>query len=227
MLETISGFIHLFEPETILHTYGPTLGLVMLFVIIFAETGLLIGFFLPGDSLLFTAGFLASQPQFKLNIVTLCMTLFAAAVIGDGVGYAIGRRFGKRLFHKKDSILFHKDHLEKAQAFYNKHGGKTIILARFMPIIRTFAPVVAGIADMPYSKFLSFNIIGGFLWAVGLTVAGYILGRVIPDVDKYLLPIIGAIVIFSVAPGAYELLKTKEKRESAIKFIKSLFSKRS
>lgn len=190
-----------------------------LFGIIFAETGLLFGFFLPGDSLLFTAGILASQGY--LNIAITCLVLFVAAVLGDSAGYAIGNKFGKRLFHKKDSLFFHKDHLEKAQAFYNTHGGKTIILARFMPIIRTFAPTVAGIADMPYLKFLSFNVIGGLLWSVGLTLAGYFLGKLIPDVDKYLLPVIGLIVLVSIAPGIRELIGTKEKRENLRQTIRS------
>lgn len=196
-----------------------TAGYFGLFGIIFAETGLLFGFFLPGDSLLFTAGILASQGY--LNIALTCLVLFIAAVLGDSTGYAIGNKFGKRLFHKEDSIFFHKDHLEKAQAFYNTHGGKTIILARFMPIIRTFAPTVAGIADMPYLKFLSFNVIGGLLWSVGLTLAGYFLGKLIPDVDKYLLPIIGLIVLVSIAPGIRELLGSKEKRENLRQTIRS------
>ena len=226
MLEAISQFIHFFDPETLVQTYGATVGIIILFGIVFAETGLLFGFFFFFDRHLFTAGFIASQPQFNINIFVLCISLFAAAVLGDGTGYMIGKHFGKRLFHKKDSFLFHKEHLEKAEAFYEKHGGKTIILARFMPIVRTFAPVVAGIADMPYAKFLSFNIIGGFIWAVGLTSAGYVLGRVIPDVDKYLLPIIGLIVIISIAPGVKEVLGSKEKRTAIFRSIKSLFARR-
>jgi membrane-associated protein len=177
---------------------------------VFTESGLLFGFFLPGDSLLFTAGFLASQGF--LNIWVLMIGCFIAAVTGDSVGYYIGHRYGKRLFNKEDSLLFHKDHLLKAQAFYKKHGGKTIILARFMPFIRTFAPVVAGIGDMKYSSFLTYNIIGGLLWAGGVTYAGYELGRIIPDVDKYLLPIIGLIVIVSTGPAVFHALKTKESR---------------
>lgn len=197
-----------------------TIGYVGVFGIVFAETGLLFGFFLPGDSLLFTAGILASQGY--LNIVILCLALFLAAVLGDSTGYAIGARFGKRLFHKKDSLLFHKKHLERAKAFYDRHGGKTIILARFMPIIRTFAPTVAGIAEMPYLKFLTFNVIGAFLWAVGLTVAGYFLGKNIPDIDKYLLPVIGLIILVSVAPGIYHMLNTAAKRQNVINSLRAL-----
>jgi membrane-associated protein len=191
-----------------------TVGYVGLFAIVFAETGLLIGFFLPGDSLLFTAGFLASQGIF--NIYLLCVILFVAAVTGDSTGYYIGHRYGRRLFHKEDSLLFHKDHLIRAKNFYEKHGGKTIILARFMPIIRTFAPVVAGIGEMQYAKFLSYNIVGGALWAIGMPVIGFLLGSIIPDVDRYLLPIVGLIVFVSIAPGLYHGLKTKEKRKALL-----------
>lgn len=201
-----------------------TFGYFGLFAIIFAETGLMIGFFLPGDSLLFTAGILASQGFF--NIALLCLVMFVAAVTGDSVGYAIGHKFGKRLFHREDSMLFHKDHLIRAKNFYDKHGGKTIILARFMPIIRTFAPVVAGMADMPYSKFLTYNIVGGILWAIGLPVAGFFLGRAIPDIDKYLLPIIALIIITSVAPAFYHGLKTKEQRHYAYHKVKSIIRRK-
>ncbi|MDP3940893.1 MAG: VTT domain-containing protein [bacterium] len=195
-----------------------TVGYIGLFAIVFSETGLLIGFFLPGDSLLFTAGFLASQGIF--NIYILCLSMFIAAVVGDSVGYLIGHKYGKRLFKKEDSLLFHKDHLVRAKAFYEKHGGKTIIIARFMPVVRTFAPVVAGIGDMHYSTFLTYNVVGGLLWAIGLPVLGYVLGSSIPDVDKYLLPIIGLIVLVSIAPGLYHALKTKEQRAALLSLLK-------
>lgn len=200
-----------------------TVGYIGLFTVVFAETGLLIGFFLPGDSVLFTAGFLASQGIF--NIYVLCFLMFVAAVVGDSVGYLIGHKYGKRLFKKEDSLLFHKDHLERAKSFYEKHGGKTIIIARFMPIIRTFAPVVAGIGDMRYSTFVTYNIIGGLLWAVGLPTLGFVLGSSIPDVDKYLLPIVAIIVLASVAPGIYHTLKTKEQRRQVLAFLKTLGKK--
>lgn len=200
-----------------------TVGYIGLFAVIFAETGLLIGFFLPGDSVLFTAGFLASQGIF--NIYILCLLMFIAAVTGDSIGYMIGHKYGKRLFKKEDSLLFHKDHLERAKQFYEKHGGKTIIIARFMPIVRTFAPVVAGIGDMKYGTFLTYNLIGGLLWAVGLPTLGFALGSSIPDVDKYLLPIIALIVIASVAPGLYHALKTKEQRQQILEMLKKLRKK--
>lgn len=200
-----------------------TVGLLGVFAIIYAESGLLIGFFLPGDSLLFTAGFLASQGFFDIWILTI--GCFIAAILGDSTGYYIGHKFGRKLFHKEDSVFFHKNHLVKAEAFYEKHGGKTIILARFLPIVRTFAPIVAGIGKMHYTTFLFYNVIGAFLWAVCITVAGYFLGSAIPDVDKYLLPIIGVIVILSIAPTLYHLLKDKKQRTDIFSFTSSLFKK--
>lgn len=200
-----------------------TVGYLGLFAIIFSETGLMLGFFLPGDSLLFTAGVLASQNILNIWIVT--PLLFTAAVTGDSVGYAFGHHFGKKLFRREDSLLFHKDHLLKAKAFYEKHGGKTIIIARFMPVIRTFAPVVAGMGDMSYPKFLLYNVVGGFLWAACLPLAGYYLGNAIPDIDTYLLPIIAVIIFASVAPGIYHGLKTKEQRKQVYSFVTSCVQK--
>ncbi|HEV2109509.1 MAG TPA: VTT domain-containing protein [Thermomicrobiales bacterium] len=175
-------------------------GYLGLFGIIFAETGLLVGFFLPGDSLLFTAGFLASQGY--LNIALLVLVCFVAAVVGDATGYAFGNRVGRRLFRRPESLLFNPDHLQRAERFFERHGGKAIILARFLPIVRTFIPVVAGIGSMSYPRFLSFNVIGAVLWAIGLPLAGYFLGSAIPSVDRYLLPIILLIIIVSVLPTA-------------------------
>lgn len=209
-------FAHLLHGD--LKTLIETIGYIGVYTIIFVESGLLIGFFLPGDSLLFTAGFLASQDFF--NIYYLAIGCFVAAVTGDSVGYYIGHKFGRKLFNRENSKLFHKDHLVKAQEFYDKHGGKTIILARFIPLIRTFAPVVAGISNMNYTSFLLYNVVGGFLWAVGLSFAGYFLGSLIPDVDKYLLPIILIIIFVSVAPGIYHTLKSPTHRKSLLKMLK-------
>lgn len=194
-----------------LDTLLPAIGYLGIFAIVFAESGLLIGFFLPGDSLLFTAGFLASQGIFDIKVLTILC--FIAAVTGDSVGYAIGHKIGRNLFRKKDSLFFHPDHLLKAEKFYKEHGKKTIILARFLPVIRTFAPVVAGIGNMNYKTFLSYNIIGGFLWAVLLPLTGFYLGKTIPDVDKYLLPIIALIIIVSVLPQAIGILKNEKARK--------------
>ena len=194
-----------------LDTLLPAIGYLGIFAIVFAESGLLIGFFLPGDSLLFTAGFLASQNIFDIKILTfLC---FIAAVTGDSVGYAIGHKLGRRLFRKPDSFFFHPDHLIRAERFYEKHGKKTIILARFLPVIRTFAPVVAGIGNMKYKTFLAYNIIGGFLWAVLLPLAGFYLGKAIPNIDRYLLPIIILIIAASVLPQAVGILKNEKARK--------------
>ncbi|MDQ3698893.1 MAG: VTT domain-containing protein, partial [Gemmatimonadota bacterium] len=139
-------------------------GLAILTIIVFTETGLLVGFFLPGDSLLVTAGLLASQPEIGLNVYGMGVVLSIAAIAGDQLGYVIGKATGPRIFTREDSLFFSKRHLRHAHDFYLKHGGKTIVLARFMPIIRTFAPVVAGVADMPYRSFVFYNIAGGLLW---------------------------------------------------------------
>jgi len=184
-----------------------TLGYLGMFVIVFAESGLFFGFFLPGDSLLFTAGFLASQGF--LNIWVLVPILVIGAILGDSTGYWMGRKFGNWLMKQKDSFFFQKHHLLRAQKFYEKHGGKTLILARFMPAVRTFAPIVAGMANMHYNTFLSFNVIGGFCWAMGMTLLGYFLGSAIPNVDKYLLPIVGAIVVISVIPALLHMRADK------------------
>ncbi len=196
-----------------------TAGYLGIFGIVFLESGLLIGFFFPGDSLLFTAGFLASQGY--LNIGVLILGCFVFAVLGDSIGYYIGAKLGPKLFTKDDSIFFKKKHLEKAQSFYDKHGGKTIILARFIPVIRAFAPVVAGAGKMDYKRFVTFNLAGGVLWAIGVTSAGYYLGSLIPDVDKYLLPIVGLIVIASILPAVHHALVDAEIRASIIKKLKS------
>lgn len=194
-----------------------TIGYLGVFGIIFAETGLLIGFFLPGDSLLFTAGFLASQGF--LNIHILAIGCFVAAVTGDSVGYYIGHKYGRKLFKREDSLFFHKDHLVRAEKFYEKYGGKTIIIARFMPVVRTFAPVVAGIGKMHYSTFITYNVVGALLWAVALPYAGYYLGSSIPDIDKYLYPIIVLIIVASILPPLIEIFKHKENRHKLRAFI--------
>ena len=176
-------------------------GYVGLTAIVFAETGLLVGFFLPGDSLLVTAGLLASQPGFGLNVYLLGLILSIAAIVGDSVGYAIGRATGPRIFTRDDSLLFNRKHLLRAHAFYEKHGGKTIILARFMPIIRTFAPVVAGVADMEYRSFLAFNVIGGLLWVWSMLFTGYFLGRYVPGIERHIELVIIIVIFLSILPG--------------------------
>jgi membrane-associated protein len=203
--------VNLLEPKQLVDNLGFWGGHLAIWAIIFAESGLFIGFFLPGDSLLFTAGFLASQGL--LNIGVLVIGCFICAVLGDSVGYATGSRFGHRLFNKEDSFLFHKKNLVRAQAFYETHGRKTIILARFLPVVRTFAPIVAGIAKMHYPTFLKYNLVGGLAWTFGLTLLGFGLGNIIPDVDKYLLPITLAIVVISVIPSLLHIFSTGKSKK--------------
>ncbi len=193
------------DPEKALAAFG-TIGL---FAIVFAESGLLFGFFLPGDSLLFTAGLLASQG--KLSLPVILVGCFVAAVAGDQVGYAFGNRVGPALFRRPDSRFFKRANLEKAQNFFDRHGSKTIVLARFVPVARTFVPIVAGVGSMTYRTFVTFNVVGGLLWAVGVTLLGYILGEAIPDIDKYLLPVIAAIVVASAVPVGVELLRARRR----------------
>jgi len=176
-----------------------TLGIFGVFGVIFAESGLLIGFFLPGDSLLFTAGFLASQGYF--NIIFLVIGSVLAAILGDSVGYWLGAKMGPKIFNRPNSRWFNPKHVERTEAFYAQYGKKTIILARFIPIIRTFAPVMAGVGRMSYPLFLSYNIIGGVIWGAGMPLAGYLLGQTIPSADRYLLPIILVIIIVSLIPA--------------------------
>ncbi len=206
-----------------LATFITGAGYVGLFIIIFAESGLLIGFFLPGDSLLFTAGLLASQGL--LNIYVLVIGCFLAAVIGDSVGYAFGRRFGPSIFSRPKSIFFNPQHVERAKNFYDAHGGKTIILARFIPIVRTIAPILAGVGNMTYRTFFIYNLSGGLIWAVGVTCAGYFLGSWIPNIDAYLTPIILLIVFTSILPGITAVLKNKSSRQQFIDNTKKIFNK--
>lgn len=191
------------------HYLIATFGLIGIGLVIFAESGLLIGFFLPGDSLLFTAGVLAAAE--KLEMAALLPIVFVAAVAGDQVGYLFGARTGPALFRRPDSRFFKQENLHRAQEFYQRRGGSTIVLARFIPIVRTFAPIVAGAAKMPYRQFAMFNVLGGGLWAIGLTTAGFFVGEAIPNVDKYLLPVIAVIVVVSVLPVAIEILRRRSR----------------
>jgi membrane-associated protein len=198
------------------------LGIFAILIVIFAESGLLIGFFLPGDSLLFTAGALFATGilpgNIPINIHWFVVLLFIAAVLGDTVGYWFGRKAGPRIFKKPDAKIFKQQHIQNAQKFYEKHGGKTIIMARFVPIVRTFAPIVAGVGKMEYGKFLSYNLIGGFLWTFGITYLGYLVGNALIaagiDIDTVILPIIFLIVLISVLPPAIHILKEKKNRDA-------------
>lgn len=190
--------------------------------IIFAESGLLIGFFLPGDSLLFTAGFLVHQNILSFNIHLLVLILFIAAALGDNVGYAFGKRVGRRLFRRKDSLLFHQENLRRAEEFYETHGAKTIVLARFVPVVRTFAPIVAGISSMRYRTFLTYNLIGALLWAVGLTYLGYFAGTVIQQAGINIEYVILGIIFISILPPIIHVLREPEARSFIRKHATSL-----
>ena len=185
-------------------------GYVVLVGIVFAETGLLVGFFLPGDSLLITAGLVAAAGG--LNVWWLNALLILAAVTGDSVGYAIGVRLGPRLFTRPKSLLFNPRHIERTRAFYARHGAKTIVIARFVPIIRTFAPVVAGVGQMEYRRFLFYNVAGGVGWVTSMTWAGYLLGRVIPNIGDYVHVVVVVVIVLSFIPIAVEIVRERRRR---------------
>src|SRR5262245_49596592 len=176
-----------------------------LILIVFAETGLMVGFFLPGDSLLVTAGLFAAKGD--LDIVWLNLALCAAAIVGDATGYWIGRRAGQALYSRPNSLLFRREHLIKTHEFYERHGGKTIVIARFMPIVRTFAPVVAGAAEMTYRNFAVYNVVGGISWVLSMTLAGYYLGRLVPDIDKHIHIVVAVVIFLSLLPGLIAWLR--------------------
>ncbi len=186
------------------------LGVWSALFMIFAESGILIGFFLPGDSLIFTAGLLASQGYFSIWLLLIGGSI--AAILGDNVGYHFGRKYGHRIFNKEESLFFHKDHILRAEAFYKKHGPLTIILARFTPFVRTFAPILAGVGKMNYSTFFLYNVIGGLAWVWGIGLLGYYAGKYIPNIDRYILPFIAAIIFVSVLPAVISLVRSRLKR---------------
>lgn len=198
-------FMFGFDLESLIRTVG-YLGIT---AIVYAETGLLAGFFLPGDSLLFTAGLLASQGV--LNPWLLIPLVFVAAVAGDATGYAIGHRYGRRVLESGRIPLVTANHVQQAESFFATHGPKSVVLARFIPIVRTFVPVLAGIGRMGYRTFATYNVVGALLWGVGVTIAGYFLGSVIPDVDRYLLPIILVIIVASFIPAVWHWQSARSK----------------
>jgi len=203
-MESVVDLLHkIYDVEGIIR-WG---GLLMLVAIVFAETGLMIGFFLPGDSLLVTAGIFAAAGH--LDVVGLLLWVTLAAVLGDQLGYYIGYRTGPRIFRREDSLLFKRDHLMRAKAFYEKHGGKTIILARFIPVIRTFAPVVAGVGQMEYRRFVTFNVVGGVLWVWGMTLLGVWLGNAIPNIDDHIHKVIAVVVFLSILPAIIEYVRSR------------------
>ncbi|HMR94516.1 MAG TPA: VTT domain-containing protein [Microthrixaceae bacterium] len=203
------------DPEKIISRGG----YLLIFAILFAESGLLIGFFLPGDSLLFTAGMFAAGtfedklPNVQFNIWVLCLGVFIAAVAGDQVGYLFGRKAGPALFSRPDSRFFKQEHLEKAQSFFEHHGPRAIVLARFVPIVRTFCPIVAGAGQMEYGTFVRFNVVGGFLWGVGVTLLGYFLGNVPLIADNIELALL-MVVAVSLIPIAIEVIKSRRAKKA-------------
>lgn len=188
-------FSHLYQFDELIRVGG----YVAITAIVFAETGLLVGFFLPGDSLLVAAGLVAAG-EGTINVWVLILCLSVAAVAGDSTGYAIGYHLGPRIFAREDSRWFHRNHILRTQRFYEKYGAKTIVLARFVPIVRTFAPTVAGVGKMRYRTFLTFNVLGGIGWVLSMTLTGYFLGRSVPDIGRYLHWIIGTVILLSVLP---------------------------
>ncbi|MCA1616015.1 MAG: VTT domain-containing protein [Acidobacteria bacterium] len=222
-MESITELLHqlkeLLNPKNIidfLTTKGLLLTYFGLVFIVFAETGLAVGFFLPGDSLLVVAGLIARAG--RLNVAILLSTLFVAAVVGDAVGYYTGLKLGPRLFTRKKSLLFRPSHLQKAHEFYEKYGGKTIIIARFVPIVRTFAPIVAGAAQMPYRRFLAYNVVGGFAWVFSMILAGYFLGTVVERalgvrLEDHIEKVVVVVVALSLLPPVIEYLKSRREKK--------------
>ena len=201
-------FHRIYDVEFLVRTGG----LVALIVIVFVETGLLVGFFLPGDSLLVTAGIFAARGD--LDLVTLNASLSLAAIAGDSVGYWIGVRTGPKIFTREDSLFFNRKHLISAKEFYERHGGFTIFIARFMPIIRTFAPVVAGVGAMQYRKFISYNVFGGIFWVLSMTLAGYFLGTLIPNIQERIHVVIAIVIFLSLLPAIIKFLSERSKARS-------------
>ncbi len=198
-------------------------GYLVIAAVVFAESGLLFGFFLPGDTLLFSAGLIASQGDISLPWLIVITSL--AAIIGDNVGYSIGRRAGPRIFKREDGILFHQEHLRRAEKFYEAHGGKTVTVARFVPIVRTFAPVVAGAGKMPRRRFMFYNISGGILWCTSMILLGYWLGSKIPGLDHYIEYVLIAVIVLSLLASFAHLLRDAKTRQAMWQGIKNQLSK--
>ncbi len=194
-----------FDPKHLIETFG-TIGLIL---IIYAESGILLGLVFPGDSLLFTAGLLASQNKFGLNIFFIAGGAFIGAMLGAQTGYWLGKRFGPALFRRPDSRIFKQEYVDKSKEYFDRYGGKTVIIGRFVPFVRTLVPMLAGIGEMDLRSFTLFNVAGALLWAAGVSVAGYFLGKTIPNVDHYLLPIIGVIILVSVVPPLLEIRRQR------------------
>lgn len=219
MFDIVADLIHIVtDPRALIAAFG-TFAYVGLFAVIFAETGLLVGFFLPGDSLLFVAGVLASLGEQGLQLPFVVAICVVAAILGNLVGFTFGRRVGRPLFDRPDSRLFRRHHLVATEAFYERHGGKTIVLARFLPFVRTFAPIVAGIGNMSYRRFVLYSVAGGILWGTALPIAGYLFGQALGDnIDRVLLPVILGIIALSFLPAVVQLVRRNRHRLRAAIF---------
>jgi membrane-associated protein len=206
LLESIRHLLHtLYDVEGLIRWGGP----VLVCIIVFIETGFFVGFFLPGDSLLVTAGIFAAAGTIPLR--WLLLPVMFCAIVGDQVGYWIGRAAGSALYRREDSLFFRRSHLERARGFYEKYGGKTIILARFVPIIRTFCPPVAGAAGMPYPRYLAYDLCGGVIWVGSMILGGYFLGRTIPNIGQRIHYVIGVVVLLSLLPAFISILRARQK----------------
>lgn len=202
-------FHQIYDVETLVRVGG----IVAITAIVFTETGLFVGFFLPGDSLLVTAGIFAAKGD--LDLWTLNIALSLAAIIGDSVGYGIGAKTGPKIFTREDSFFFHRKHLLSAKRFYDQYGGFTILIARFVPIIRTFAPVVAGVGNMRYRRFLAYNVFGGIFWVMATTFAGYFLGRAVPNIQEHIHTVIAIVIFLSLLPAIAKFTREKWKAQGA------------
>ena len=209
-MEFLHDLVRALSPDAIIDAAIRWGGYPALFAIVFTETGLLVGCFLPGDSLLISAGLVAATGT--LNIWWLNIVLIVAAIVGDSVGYAIGGRLGPALFTREKSLLFNPKHVERTRQFYARHGAKTIVIARFVPIVRTFAPVVAGVGQMEYRRFLTYNVLGGAGWVVSMTWAGYLLGHAIPNIRDHMPKVVIIVIILSVIPIVVELWRERRRR---------------
>jgi len=210
VLESIRHFLHtIYDVEGLISAGGP----LLVCIIVFVETGFFVGFFLPGDSLLVTAGVLAAAG--KISLAWVLMPVMVCAIVGDQIGYWIGRAAGASLYRRKDSFFFRKSHLQRAHDFYEKYGGKTVILARFVPIIRTFCPPVAGAAGMPYSRYLAYDLCGGALWVGSMIMGGYALGRSVPNIGQRIHYVIAVVIVLSVLPAVISILRERRTSKPA------------
>ena len=211
-MHALTDFLHTLSSTEGLQNLVSNGGMALLAAIIFAECGLLVGFFLPGDSLLITAGILIGGHKVTIDFIPLALVLWLAAIVGESMGYYIGKKAGQTLYNRPNSRFFKQEHLHRTHAFFQKHGGKSIILARFIPIVRTFVPVVAGAGEMEMKKFTIYNIVGGFLWIFGVLILGLILGKSVSNIGDYLYLVIGIVIFLSALPPIVEYIKSRKRR---------------